>query len=159
MAMGEHHPWPYLQRPLSCCKNPAWNFFVKSMFWELMKNQPSPSILRLVQFYSSWHGTQIRKMLIMTSLYCQLLHLSRIKFNHSDCDTYLLLLNLVFLISGRGLPAGLAEVEMIERARAKRAWEATLPSLNDISQLEKRKRMMDEMERKEWALREGEIEK
>ena len=63
------------------------------------------------------------------------------------------------MLSGRGLPAGLAEVEMIERARAKRAWEATLPPLNDVSQLEKRKRMMDEMERKEWALRESEIEK
>lgn len=60
---------------------------------------------------------------------------------------------------GRGLPAGLAEVEMIERARAKRAWEATLPPLNDVSQLEKRKKMMDAMERKEWALREQEIEK
>ena len=57
------------------------------------------------------------------------------------------------------MPAGLAEVEMIERARAKRAWEATLPSLNDMSQLEKRQKMMDEMERKEWALREREIEK
>lgn len=57
------------------------------------------------------------------------------------------------------MPAGLAEVEMIERARAKRAWEATLPPLNDVSQLEKRKKMMDEMERKEWALRESEIEK
>lgn len=48
---------------------------------------------------------------------------------------------------------------MIERARAKRAWEATLPPLNDMSQLEKRKKMMDAMERKEWALREQEIEK
>lgn len=53
----------------------------------------------------------------------------------------------------------MAEVEMIERARAKRAWEATLPPLNDVSQLEKRRKMMDEMERKEWALREQEIEK
>lgn len=48
---------------------------------------------------------------------------------------------------------------MIERARAKRAWEATLPPLNDMSQLEKRRHMMDEMERKEWRLREQEIEK
>lgn len=62
-------------------------------------------------------------------------------------------------VLGRGLPAGMAEVEMIERARAKRAWEATLPPLNDVSQLEKRRKMMDEMERKEWALREQEIEK
>ncbi|OWF41651.1 cilia- and flagella-associated protein 91-like isoform X2 [Mizuhopecten yessoensis] len=69
------------------------------------------------------------------------------------------LLTLATLSFGRGLPAGLAEVEMIERARAKRAWEATLPPLNDVSQLDKRRRMMDEMERKEWALREQEIEK
>ncbi|KAJ8311832.1 hypothetical protein KUTeg_010617 [Tegillarca granosa] len=69
------------------------------------------------------------------------------------------LLTLATLSYGRGLPAGLAEVEMIERARAKRAWEATLPPLNDTSQLDKRRRMMDEMERKEWALREQEIEK
>ena len=48
---------------------------------------------------------------------------------------------------------------MIERARQKRAWEATLPPLNDTSQLDKRRKMMDEMETKEWALREAEIEK
>ena len=48
---------------------------------------------------------------------------------------------------------------MIERARAKRAWEATLPPLNDPTQWEKRKRMMEEQERKEWAFRETEIEK
>ncbi|GFO15944.1 cilia- and flagella-associated protein 91 [Plakobranchus ocellatus] len=69
------------------------------------------------------------------------------------------LLTLATLSFGRGLPAGLAEVEMIERARTKRAWEATLPPLNDVSQLEKRRKMMDEMERQEWALREQEIEK
>ena len=61
--------------------------------------------------------------------------------------------------SGHGLPAGLAEVEMIERARAKRAWEATLPPLNDPSQWDKRRRMMEEQERKEWSFREEEIEK
>ncbi|XP_053561762.1 cilia- and flagella-associated protein 91 [Bombina bombina] len=69
------------------------------------------------------------------------------------------LLTLANLTWGRGLPAGLAEVEMIERAREKRAWEATLPPLNDISQLEKRRKMMDEQERKEWAFREQEIVK
>ncbi|XP_013385345.1 cilia- and flagella-associated protein 91 [Lingula anatina] len=69
------------------------------------------------------------------------------------------LLTLATLSHGKGLPAGLAEVEMIERARAKRAWEATLPPLSDVSQLETRRKMMDEMERKEWALREQEIEK
>ena len=60
---------------------------------------------------------------------------------------------------GHGLPAGLAEVEMIERAREKRAWEATLPPLSDPSQSEKRRKMMEEQERKDWAYREQEIEK
>ncbi|XP_028249364.1 cilia- and flagella-associated protein 91 isoform X2 [Parambassis ranga] len=69
------------------------------------------------------------------------------------------LLQLAALTWGHGLPAGLAEVEMIERARAKRAWEATLPPPNDMSQLDKRRRMMEEMEAKEWAFREGEIQK
>ena len=46
---------------------------------------------------------------------------------------------------------------MIERARAKRVWEASLPPLSDASQLEERRRMMEEQERKEWAFREGEI--
>uniref|UniRef100_H0WR75 Cilia- and flagella-associated protein 91 n=1 Tax=Otolemur garnettii TaxID=30611 RepID=H0WR75_OTOGA len=69
------------------------------------------------------------------------------------------LLTLATLTWGRGLPAGQAEVEMIERAREKRAWEATLPPLSDISQFEKRRKMMNAMERKEWAFREQEIEK
>ncbi|XP_055006721.1 cilia- and flagella-associated protein 91 isoform X2 [Boleophthalmus pectinirostris] len=69
------------------------------------------------------------------------------------------LLTLASLTWGHGLPAGLAEVEMIERARAKRAWEATLPPLDDLSQLDKRRRMMEEMEAREWAFREGQIQK
>ncbi|XP_070262367.1 cilia- and flagella-associated protein 91 isoform X2 [Myotis yumanensis] len=69
------------------------------------------------------------------------------------------LLTLATLTWGRGLPAGQAEVEMIERAREKRAWEATLPPLTDTTHFEKRRKMMNEMERKEWAFREQEIEK
>jgi hypothetical protein len=68
------------------------------------------------------------------------------------------LLTLITLAYGKGLPVGLAEVEMIERARAKRAWEATLPPINDPSQWEKRLKMMTDMERKEWLFREKEIE-
>lgn len=49
-------------------------------------------------------------------------------------------------------------MEVIERAREKRAWEATLPPLNDAAHVAKRRRMMEEMERKEWAFREEEIE-
>ncbi|XP_054983722.1 cilia- and flagella-associated protein 91 [Sorex araneus] len=74
-------------------------------------------------------------------------------------DTIPELLTLATLTWARGLPAGLAEVEMIERAREKRAWEATLPLLSDTAQYEKRRKMMDAMERKEWAFREQEIGK
>ncbi|XP_019750903.1 protein MAATS1 isoform X1 [Hippocampus comes] len=59
----------------------------------------------------------------------------------------------------RGLPASIEEVEMIERARARRVWEARLPALNDPNLLRKRRRMMEEMEAKEWAFREGKIQK
>lgn len=48
---------------------------------------------------------------------------------------------------------------MIERARAKRAWEATLPDLHDVEQMDKRRNMMEQQELSEWALREQEIER
>lgn len=67
------------------------------------------------------------------------------------------LLHLAALSWGYGLPAGLEEIKIIQRARAKRAWEATLPPLNDFSQVDKRRQMMGEME--EWAFREEEIQK
>jgi len=63
------------------------------------------------------------------------------------------------VVEGRGLPAGLAEVEMIERARAKRAWEAGLPDLHDTQRMDKRRKMMEQQELMEWATREQEIEK
>jgi hypothetical protein len=66
-------------------------------------------------------------------------------------------LTIATLSYGKGLPAGLAQVIMIERARAKRAWEATLPPLSDMSQIEKRRRMMEEQECLEWSYREEEI--
>lgn len=50
-------------------------------------------------------------------------------------------------------------MEMIARARAKHVWEASLPPLDDLKQLDKRRRMMEEMEAKEWAFREAEIQK
>ncbi|XP_057707744.1 cilia- and flagella-associated protein 91 [Corythoichthys intestinalis] len=59
----------------------------------------------------------------------------------------------------RGLPASIEEVEMIQRSRARRAWEARLPALNDPDLLRKRRRMMEEMEAREWAFREGKIQK
>ncbi|KAG5463284.1 MAG: solute carrier, TRAMD3 or PAT1-domain-containing protein [Olpidium bornovanus] len=59
------------------------------------------------------------------------------------------ILALATLTWNAGLPAGVAELDMIERARAKRAWEATLPEVTDEASFEKRLRMMEEMELRE----------
>ncbi|NWI89823.1 CFA91 protein, partial [Pitta sordida] len=69
------------------------------------------------------------------------------------------LLMLATLTWGRGLPAGQEEMEVIDRIREKRAWEAALPAMDSPSNIAKRLKMMEEMERKEWAFREQEIEK
>ena len=58
---------------------------------------------------------------------------------------------------GARLPAGLAEVEKIEKMREKRAFEASLPPLSDLSQMGLRKKMLEEWERREWEDREQEI--
>lgn len=58
---------------------------------------------------------------------------------------------------GAGLPAGMAELEMIERARIKRAWEAALPKVVDKESFNIRLKMMEEMELREWKEREEEI--
>lgn len=69
------------------------------------------------------------------------------------------ILTLASLSYGKGLPAGLAEVEMIERARQKRDFEAALPPITDEASFEMRKKMMEDQELKEWAHREAEIDK
>eukprot|EP00035_Acanthoeca_spectabilis_P021781 m.440173 g.440173 ORF g.440173 m.440173 type:complete len:759 (-) comp18475_c0_seq1:82-2358(-) len=67
-------------------------------------------------------------------------------------------LTLQSLSYGLGLPAGLNEVIMIERARAKRAWEKTLPEVVDEKSAERRIKMMEEQDAQEWKWREEEIE-
>ncbi|NXO90745.1 CFA91 protein, partial [Certhia brachydactyla] len=69
------------------------------------------------------------------------------------------ILTLATLTWGRGLPAGQAEMEIIDRIREKRAWEAALPPMDSPSNVTKRLKMMEAMERKEWAYREEEIDK
>ena len=69
------------------------------------------------------------------------------------------LLALATMTFGSGLPVGLAEIQMIERARIKRAWEAELPKVIDKVTFEKRLKMMEEMEMVEWKEREDEIER
>lgn len=62
------------------------------------------------------------------------------------------------LTFGAGLPAGLNEVIMIERARSKRAWEKTLPDVEDEASADLRMRMLEEQDAMEWRWREEEIE-
>ncbi|KAJ3397116.1 Cilia- and flagella-associated protein 91 [Lobulomyces angularis] len=69
------------------------------------------------------------------------------------------LLALATLTYGAGLPVGQQELEMIERARLKRAWEASLPKVVDQKSFEKRLKMMEEMELKEWIERDEEIKR
>jgi hypothetical protein len=69
------------------------------------------------------------------------------------------LLALASLSYQKGLPVGLIEIEMIERARVKRAWELTLPVVTDQDSFEKRLRMMEEMELTEWRERDEEIKR
>ncbi|CBY20994.1 unnamed protein product [Oikopleura dioica] len=68
------------------------------------------------------------------------------------------ILSLAGLKYKRGLPAGVAEVTMIERARDKRRWEESLPPLNDPAQMHKRRLMMEQREKYEWQQRDREIE-
>eukprot|EP00802_Teleaulax_amphioxeia_P010321 Tamp_10347.p1 GENE.Tamp_10347~~Tamp_10347.p1 ORF type:complete len:648 (+),score=223.68 Tamp_10347:95-2038(+) len=63
---------------------------------------------------------------------------------------------LMKLTWGRGLPAGVAEVEMIERARKRRAFEASLPDISEDA--ETWKSMMEMQQLEEMARREAEIQ-
>ena len=45
----------------------------------------------------------------------------------------------------------------MERRRAKRAFEAGLPAINDLERLPLRQRMLEAWENAEWAEREAEI--
>ncbi len=69
------------------------------------------------------------------------------------------MLTLATLSFGHGLPAGMAEVEMIERARARRAWEATLPPSDDPYRALERARAMEQQEVLEWKYRDEEIQR
>mmetsp|Transcript_39109 Transcript_39109/g.103026 ORF Transcript_39109/g.103026 Transcript_39109/m.103026 type:complete len:594 (-) Transcript_39109:297-2078(-) len=66
-------------------------------------------------------------------------------------------LTLTALTFGAGLPAGLNEVKMIERARAKREFEASLPPMTDEVSLDLRRKMMGEQELRDWNVREEQI--
>lgn len=60
---------------------------------------------------------------------------------------------VIFPISGSGLPAGMHEVTLIERARMKRAWEKAMPPITGPESLEKRRKLIEAIERDAWAFR------
>jgi hypothetical protein len=55
------------------------------------------------------------------------------------------------------LTGGLQEVRRLEKLRAKRAFEATLPSIDDVERLPERQAMIEAWEVQEWIEREEEI--
>ncbi|GMH37824.1 hypothetical protein BSKO_05697 [Bryopsis sp. KO-2023] len=64
---------------------------------------------------------------------------------------------LKHLTFGDGLPPGLNEIDHIDKLRAKRAFEASLPPLDDLANLPLRQKMIEEWESAEWGEREQEI--
>ena len=67
------------------------------------------------------------------------------------------LLKLKDMKFGDGLPSGLQEVRRIEKMREKRAFEATLPPIDDLVRLPQRQAMIEEWENREWEERDDEI--
>lgn len=69
------------------------------------------------------------------------------------------LLEIGFLKWGKGLPAGVFEVKLIERARMKRQWDKYLEEMFQRDpDVEKLRDCIEAVEREEWAIREGEIQ-
>ncbi|KAF0299324.1 Cilia- and flagella-associated protein 91 [Amphibalanus amphitrite] len=60
-------------------------------------------------------------------------------------------LTVAALSWGHGLPAGQAEVEMIERLRNRRCWGETLPPTGDRCYGERRIKLIESIERQEWV--------
>ncbi|KOC68314.1 AMY-1-associating protein expressed in testis 1 [Habropoda laboriosa] len=67
-------------------------------------------------------------------------------------------LSIVHLTWNHGLPVGLHELEIINRIRKKRAWEAILPPMDTPANVKKRTAMINALEIDEWAFRESEIQ-
>jgi len=69
------------------------------------------------------------------------------------------ILTLAHLTYGNGLPATFDELEAIELAREKKAFDWALPPTSDEASFQLRRRLMEEQELREWANRENEIKK
>ena len=68
-------------------------------------------------------------------------------------------LTIAHLNYGRGLPASMAEMELIEQMREKRAFENALPPTSDEACFTLRRKLMEEQEFREWGKREDDIKR
>lgn len=68
-------------------------------------------------------------------------------------------LTIAHLKYGKGLPASMAEMELIEQMREKRAFENALPPTSDEACFTLRRRLMEEQEFREWNKREEDIKR
>lgn len=64
------------------------------------------------------------------------------------------LARFVCIIAEAGLPPGRHEVDIVERLRRKRAWEAQLPPLDCQENIKTRYNLIAEMEKSDWQFRE-----
>lgn len=60
---------------------------------------------------------------------------------------------------GRGLPASMAEMELIEQMREKRSFDNALPPTSDEGCFLLRRKLMEEQEHREWNKREEDIKR
>lgn len=63
------------------------------------------------------------------------------------------------LMYGKGLPASMAEMELIDQMREKRAFDNALPPTSDEACFTLRRRLMEEQEVREWNKREDDIKR
>jgi hypothetical protein len=68
-------------------------------------------------------------------------------------------LTIAHLKYGKGLPASMAEMELIEQMREKRAFENALPPTSDEACFSLRRKLMEEQEFREWNKREDDIKR
>mmetsp|Transcript_44861 Transcript_44861/g.60868 ORF Transcript_44861/g.60868 Transcript_44861/m.60868 type:complete len:284 (+) Transcript_44861:14-865(+) len=68
-------------------------------------------------------------------------------------------LSIVNFTYGSGLPASMAEMDLIEQMREKRAFENALPPTSDEACFTLRRKLMEEQEFREWNKREEDIKR
>ncbi|XP_026667377.1 cilia- and flagella-associated protein 91-like [Ceratina calcarata] len=68
------------------------------------------------------------------------------------------ILSIAHMTWNHGFEISLHELEVINRMKRKKEWEATLPPMDTSANIKKRTAMINEMELDEWAFRESEIQ-